>query len=214
MWGIGMFESSRENFLFVIRNIWLRDFDDRVVFTDDTEKCSVMAITALANAWDIFSWSSASQIHEAVRLARCTVSAALHVDYFNPARHRSYDFKQTPMTPGRRTIAPRLAKSLGDTANRARDAIVDPDLVESNESGRLTVFVELLEVLSHTIGSQLESNGGEITLRGSKKPYNDWEALRKILTLELDTLDPAEDQIPGYHVADHRRGGVVITGFG
>ncbi|KAJ7817759.1 hypothetical protein B0H14DRAFT_2841613 [Mycena olivaceomarginata] len=214
MWGIEMFESSRENFLFVIRNIWLQDFDDRVVFTDDTEKCSVMAITALANAWDIFSWSSASQIHEAVRLARCTVSAALHVDYFNSARHRSYDFKQTPMTPGRRTIAPRLAKSLGDTANRARDAIVDPDLVESNESGRLTVLVELLEVLSHTIGSQLESNGGEITLRGSTKPYNDWEALRKILTSELDTLDPVEDPIPGYHVADYRRGGVVITGFG
>jgi hypothetical protein len=91
---------------------------------------------------------------------------------------------------------------------------VDPDLVESNESTRLTVLVELLEVLSHTIGSQLESNGGEITLRGSKKPYNDWEALRKILTLELDTLDPAEDPIPGYHVADYRRGGVVITGFG
>ncbi|KAJ7744399.1 hypothetical protein B0H16DRAFT_1889666 [Mycena metata] len=68
MWGIEMLESSRENFLLVLRNIWLQDFDDRVGFTDDNEKCSVMAITALTNAWDTFSWSSASQIHEATQI--------------------------------------------------------------------------------------------------------------------------------------------------
>ncbi|KAF7356276.1 hypothetical protein MVEN_00959400 [Mycena venus] len=158
-WGDEMFKRSRKGFISVICNVWVPDSDEGLVFADDTEKSAALALSALANVWEAFDWSVFTDLHELVGLIRCTISTALPTNAFNPHNRRNYNFDAKQIThAGRTIIAPQLVKSLTDAAKHARDTLLDPRCqistsTGSGESRRLRHLADLLELMSHTIGS-------------------------------------------------------------
>jgi hypothetical protein len=149
---------------------------------------------ALANVWDLFNFSSAPP-EDFVRLARCTVSTSLLVDYFH-GNAGSAEFRRVEISPHCRAIfSLQLGNALARAERNARNMMpnnslsADPRTEILYDQQTLERMSELLDALGEKIGTEYEPGDGEIYLEGSTKGYRDWEELKTHFLTEIDDLE-------------------------
>jgi hypothetical protein len=69
-------------FVSVIRSVWVPEFTNQMQLVNEWNESWILALTALANVWKTFQFSPAPAL-KCFRLARCTVSTSLRVQYFD-----------------------------------------------------------------------------------------------------------------------------------
>jgi hypothetical protein len=157
-------------FVSVIRSIWVPEFTDQMQLVDERNKSWVLALTALANVWKTFQFSPVSTL-ECFRLARCTVSTSLSVQYF----HWEYDFTQKTIPSDiRKAFAPQLGQALIQAAANVRSILIEstPELLGGTgpeESPPVERIAELLDVLGEKLRTEFEPASGEVQLGGITK---------------------------------------------
>ncbi|KAJ7921704.1 hypothetical protein B0H13DRAFT_2414885 [Mycena leptocephala] len=106
-------------FVSVIRSIWVPEFSDQMQLLNERNESWVLALTALANVWNTFQFSS-MHVLACLHLARCTVSTSLRVQYF----YWEHDYTQKPIPRDIRvSFAPQLGEALIQAAGNARNTL-------------------------------------------------------------------------------------------
>ncbi|KAJ6602848.1 hypothetical protein DFH09DRAFT_452994 [Mycena vulgaris] len=183
---------ARENFSSVICAVWVPELDKQHNFSDETEESWALALSALSKVWDSFKYPN---LHKLIRLARCTVTTSLRVQYYLPW----LDMERNISLDCRKIFSSQLGTTLVEAAARAREANPEHDPAVSpgnlNSDARhdgtqiLERLAEFLEALGQKIGTELDPGRGEMRLSGSMKHYKDWTELQKHLLGELNDLE-------------------------
>ncbi|KAJ7921687.1 hypothetical protein B0H13DRAFT_1984437 [Mycena leptocephala] len=180
-------------FVSVIRSIWVPEFSDQMQLLNERNESWILTLMALANMWKKFQFNPMSAL-ACLRLARCTVSTSLRVNYFEKLR------LATLLIPGdiRVAFAPQLGQALSQAAANARNTHTEfspPPLGDTGEEESHDTappferFAELLGTLSGKISTEFEPTSGEVQLSGATKRYRDWEELQKHFEAELDGIE-------------------------
>jgi hypothetical protein len=181
-------------FLSVIRSVWVPEFTDHMQLVNERNESWILALTALANVWNTFQLSSMCAL-ACLRLARCTVSTSLRVQYL----YWEHDYTQKPIPSDIRTsFAPQLGQVLIEAAENARNTFTGsspPPLGDTaSEESHSTAppferIAELLDALGGKVRTEFEPTSGDVQLGGATKQYKDWTQLRDYFEAELDTLE-------------------------
>jgi hypothetical protein len=181
-------------FVSVIRSVWVPEFTDQMQLVNERSESWILALTALANVWKTFQFRPALAL-ECFRLARCTVSTSLRVQYF----HWEDDDTQKPIPRDIRAFfAPQLGQSLIEAAANARNILTgsSPPLLgdagsqeSHNTAPPFERTAELLDALGAKVSTEFEPNSGEVQLGGATKPYKDWKQLKEYFEAELNALE-------------------------
>ncbi|KAJ6602845.1 hypothetical protein DFH09DRAFT_1125643, partial [Mycena vulgaris] len=176
-----------ENFSSVIRAVWVPELNTQHKFSDEKEESWALALSALSKVWGFFEHPD---LHEFIRLARCTVSTYQRFYYHLPRP------KEGSLHYGE-VFGSQLAKALLEAGGRFRSMTVvqDPAVSPGNSNSDaqqegtqpLERVAGFLEALGHKIGTEVEP--GEVQLSGSTKHYKDWMELEKHFMAELDNLE-------------------------
>ncbi|KAJ7921650.1 hypothetical protein B0H13DRAFT_2318159 [Mycena leptocephala] len=184
------FNVSPKVFVSVIRSIWVAESSDMMKCLDARNESWVLALAALANAWKTFQFSPAPAL-ECFRLARCTITTSLRVQYL----YWEHDYTQKPILSDiRAAFSPQLGQSLIQAAANARSILVEstPELLggtEPEESPPFERIAELLDVLGEKLCTEFEPTIGEVRLGGTTKQYKDWKQLKDYFVAEVDALE-------------------------
>jgi hypothetical protein len=182
-------------FVSVIRSVWVPEFTDQMQLVNERNESWILALTALANVWKTFQFSPAPAL-ECFRLAHCTITTSLRVQYF----YWKYDgtqktIHQNPIPSDiRKAFAPQLGQALIQAAANVRSILIEPtpELLGDTgpeESPKVERIAELLDVLGEKLRTEFEPTSGEVQLGGATKPYKDWKQLEEYFEAELDTLE-------------------------
>ncbi|KAJ6602863.1 hypothetical protein DFH09DRAFT_1470940 [Mycena vulgaris] len=182
--------NARENFSSVIRAVWVPELNKQHNFSDEMEESRTLALSALSKVWDSFKYPN---LHELIRLARCTVTTSLRVQY----EHPWLDKERNISLGCRKIFSSQLGKVLVEAAAHTRKAGTEDDprvsLSISSSGAQETQTLEraakILEALGQKIGTEFDPGSGEVKLGGSKKHYRDWAELEKHFMMELDDLE-------------------------
>ncbi|KAJ7641235.1 hypothetical protein FB45DRAFT_353946 [Roridomyces roridus] len=189
---------SREKFLAVISNVWVPDLDEQYDFADETEKSWALALKALSSLWRTFEFTTTNcNTHYFIRLARCTISTALQVQYRIPFWELAQEQEGRKQFNFRRECRAIFASELGNAlilaARNARRAIAASSITGLEEA-RLARLTRLLRTFAHKVGTEFESNvDGEVHIGRKKSPYKDWQGLKDYFMEELDALEASLD---------------------
>ncbi|KAJ7865503.1 hypothetical protein B0H13DRAFT_1898522 [Mycena leptocephala] len=177
-------------FISVIRSVWVPEFTDQMQLLNERNKSWVLALTALANVWNTFQFSSMHAL-ACLHLARCTVSTSLRVQYFC----REHDYTQKPIPSDiRAAFSSQLGEALIQAAANARSILVEPSPellggTRPEESPPFERIAELLDVLGKKLQTEFEPASGEVQFGGATKQYKDWKQLEEYFEAEFDTLE-------------------------
>jgi hypothetical protein len=172
-------------FVSVIRSVWLPDFPpEHDKFVTLATEGWIFAVAALSRVWQTFEVSTP----EFLRLARCTVSIALRKNHCH--NHSGLDNRMLPAISSnlREIFSRSLGESLIQAARRVRDGSVTSDetVVPDRDLERVAEF---MDVLGGKISTEFEPNGGEVTLGGKPRRYEDWSDLDWYFRREVDMLE-------------------------
>jgi hypothetical protein len=182
-WGDLLF--SEEEYIKVLRTIWISDSTEQHNFADTTEESWASAMTALSNVWRKIEFS-ATPSHELIRLARCTVSTSFHVTYSTWSSFKGTTTEKTISRKHRRTFLSQLGETLTEAAQTATNpALAWPE----TQLGGIQRVSRFLEELGHRIRGDFVPGTGEVQIGGEMKRYRDWVELKEHFMAELDRLE-------------------------
>ncbi|KAJ7608338.1 hypothetical protein FB45DRAFT_946466 [Roridomyces roridus] len=170
----GQMYTKNQNFVSVLRNLWLPDYHTR--FTDGSYtivEIWAMVVAVLAKVWCSFQFNSG--LPRYMDLAHCTVSVILQVT--------SGRYRLSLQGTWRDKCYPELGTALIQAAQHARDA---SHIVNKPALQRITNF---LSTLGAKIQTELTPGGGEVNIGGNMKKYQDWNGLKEILMMELAAIE-------------------------
>ncbi|KAJ7734498.1 hypothetical protein DFH07DRAFT_780296 [Mycena maculata] len=158
---------------------------------DNTERSWALAMTALSNVWEEFdtqAWGKYEFTPEFVRLVCCTVSTSLRVRYtiWCPSSER-WDDILFPRAC-RAVFASQLGAALIWAAQEARDAIAAVNMAPDHTHS-LQRVADFLDAVGRKIGIDFEPGSGEVEILGEVKPHTDWDDLKNIFMVIVETLE-------------------------